>query len=165
MGFDDVALEQEVERAFRVRLRIGDAMPYEAPHRITDAGEQLRRRGADVAARAERVASILERLGSRGWRLIGDEVADGARETVGGSGFAALGGAPLPPAVTVARDARPPEVAADLREALEGLSGEEIANEATVNLDGYDLPVRLDGSSVSLVYPLRVYLETFSVRG
>ncbi|MGH7922825.1 MAG: hypothetical protein ACREQM_23205 [Candidatus Dormibacteraceae bacterium] len=165
MGLDDVALEADVELPFRLRLRIGDATPVDPPRRIAEAATELRDRGAAVAARADRVATVVERLGARGWRLIGDEVADGARETVGGSGFTVLGGAPLPPAITVARDARPAQIAGDLRDALGGPGTEEPADQATVQLGGYDLPIRLEGETVALVYSLRTYLETFSARG
>ncbi|MBO0709548.1 MAG: hypothetical protein J2P44_14395, partial [Candidatus Dormibacteraeota bacterium] len=76
----------------------------------------------------------------------------------------ALGGDPLPPWVAVARDARPGEIAADLAAAF-GPEAAEIPDEATVEVDGYDLPVRPEGGSMALVYSLHTYLETFSVRG
>lgn len=164
MDLEQLALDPEASLPFRVRLRVGDATPAETPHRIADAVRELRARGAAVARRSERVAGLVEALGARGWRLVGDEVVDGARETVSTSGFAALGGEALPPAIAVARDARPGEIAADLAAAF-GAEASEIPAETTVNLDGYDLPVRLAGDSMALVYSLRTYLETFSIRG
>lgn len=164
MESDQLALDPEASLPFRLRLRVGDAMPAEPAHRIADAASLLRARGAALAQRAERVADLVEALGARGWRLVGDEVVDGARETVSTSGFAVLGGEPLPPAVAVARDARPAEIAADLAAAF-GPEASEVPAETTVSLDGYDLPVRLAGDSMALVYSLRTYLETFSIRG
>lgn len=164
MDSDQLELDPQVTLPFRLRLRIGDAMPVEAPQRIADATRDLRERGAAVARRAGRVAEVVDALGKRGWRLVGDDLVGGARETVNASGFAALGGEPLPPAVTVARDARPAEIAADLGVAF-GSDAGEIPAETTVALDGYDLPVRVAGESMALVYSLHTYLETFSVRG
>jgi len=164
MDAEGLALDPEAVLPFRLRLRVGDAMPVEAPHRIADASSQLRTRGAAVARRSERVAGLVDELGGRGWRVVGDEVVDGARETVSTTGFAALDAEPLPPAVLVARDARPAEIAADLAAAF-GADAGEIPAETTVRVDGYDLPVRLAGGSMALVYSLRTYLETFSIRG
>ncbi len=164
MDSEQLRLDPEASLPFRLRLRVGDATPAEMPHRIADAVSQLRERGGAVARRSERVADLVAALGARGWRLVGDEVVDGARETVSTSGFAALGGEPLPPAIAVARDARPEEIAADLAAAF-GSEAQEIPAETTVNLDGYDLPVRLAGDSMALVYSLHTYLETFSIRG
>lgn len=164
MDIDQVALQPDATLPFRLRLRVGAAVPVEAPRRIADAARGLREGGAAVARRTERVAELLDALGSKGWRLVGDDLVGDARETVDTTGFAASGAGPLPPAVTVARDARPAEIAADLTTAFGG-EHPEIAAETTVKLDGYDLPVRLEGGSLMLVYSLRTFLETFSVRG
>lgn len=161
---DPLALDPQATLPFRVRLRVGEVSPVEAPHRIVDATRELRDRGAAVAGRASRVAEVVEALGGRGWRLAGDDLVGGGWETVNSSGFAALGGEPLPPAITVARDASAAEIAADLGAAF-GPEAAEIPDETTVHLDGYDLPVRIRGESMALVYSLRTYLDTFSVRG
>ncbi len=164
MDTDQLTLDPQATLPFRLRLRVGEVMPVEAPHRIADASRELRERGTAVARRAARVAEVMDALGGLGWRLVGDDLVGGGRETVNSSGFAALGADPLPPAITVARDARPEEIAADLGAAF-GPEAAEIPAEATVQLDGYDLPVRVQGASMALVYSLRTYLETFSVRG
>jgi len=164
MDSNELALDPEAVLAFRLRLRVGHAMPVEPAHRIADASSQLRVRGAAVAQRSARVAEVVDALGERGWRVVGDEVVEGARETVSATGFAALDAEALPPAVLVARDARPAEIAADLAAAF-GTDAGEIPAETTVRVDGYDLPVRLAGGSMALVYSLRTYLETFSIRG
>ena len=164
MESDTLALDPQATLPFRVRLRVGEVTPVEAPHRIADATRELRERGAAVAGRAARVAEVVEALGGRGWRLAGDDLVGGGWETVNSSGFAALGSEPLPPAITVARDARPGEIAADLGAAF-GAEAAEIPAETTVKLDGYDLPVRIQGDSMALVYSVHTFLETFSVRG
>lgn len=164
MDSDQTALDPQATLPFRVRLRVGEVAPVEAAHRIADATAELRERGAAVARRASRVAEVVDALGGRGWRLAGDDLVGAGRETVSSNGFAALGGDPLPPAITVARDARPGEIAADLGAAF-GPEAAEIPAETIVQLEGYDLPVRVQGESMVLVYSLRTFLETFSVRG
>lgn len=164
MDADQVALDAQLPLPFRLRLRVGEVMPVEAPQRIADATRELRERGTALARRASRVAEVVEALGKRDWRLVGDDLVGGGRETVNSNGFAVLGGEPLPNAITVARDARPGEIAADLAAAF-GPDAGEVPVEATVQVDGYDLPVRVQGGSMTLVYSLRTYLETFSVRG
>lgn len=164
MDSDDLTLDRQTSLPFRLRLRVGDVMPVEAPQRISDAVVQLRERGTALARRSARVAEVVDVLGARGWRLVGDEVVGAGRETVNTSGFAATGDLALPPAIAVARDARPGEIAADLTAAF-GPEAAEIPAETTVLLDGYDLPVRLAGESMALVYSLHTYLETFSIRG
>ena len=159
-----LALDPQATLPFRLRMRVGEVSPVEAPHRIADAVGELRERGGAVAHRAARVAEVVEALGGRGWRLAGDDLVGGGWETVSSSGFAALGGEPLPPAITVARDARPGEIAADLGTAF-GAEAAEVPAETTVHLDGYDLPVRVQGETMALVYSLQTFLETFSVRG
>lgn len=161
MGIDTRALDGGRPYRFQLRLALGTIVPVATASSTRELEAEVRAAGRALSRRAELVADALRRLGERGWRPLA--TAPIGREALSGQGFTGPDGTALPESVTVARDARPAEVAGDLAGAAGELTA-DLAEGLTVRVDDLDLPVVLTGESAELRYSPREYLETFPVR-
>jgi hypothetical protein len=159
MSFDDRELAPDAVRRFRVRLTVGTPAPV-APSGPRDLAAGIRLAAELLAARAQAVAAVTERLGASGWWLM-DEAPMG-RDVLATHGFAAPEGATLPASVVLVKDAAAAQVAADLADA-NGRLAEELEESLTVQVDDLDIPVRVGPTRVELRYSPREYLQTFPV--
>ncbi|HXM56055.1 MAG TPA: hypothetical protein VOB72_11750 [Candidatus Dormibacteraeota bacterium] len=162
MGPDTRALDPRTVYRFTVRLTLGTVSPVAAPSGLGDAAAAVRRAATGLALRSSAVADSLVRLSERGWRTV--DVAPSGRDVLAPQGFALPDGSALPESVGAAREATPPEVAADLAN-VGGDLGAELAAGVTARVDGLDIPVRLADGAAELRYSPLEYLETFSIRG
>jgi hypothetical protein len=161
VAIDSKALDAGRAYRFQLRLTLGTVVPAATVSSARGLEAEIRAAGLALSRRAELVADALHRLGERGWRPL--ITAPIGREVLAGQGFAGPDGAALPEAVTVARDAPPAEVTADLAGVDPDLTA-VLAEGLTVRVEDLDLPVVLSGGSAELRYSPREYLETFSVR-
>jgi hypothetical protein len=152
-------LDPDREHSFRLRIVLGQVTRVEAEGNARDLAVLLRRAGTAFARRAEAAAGLIERLGGRGWRLAADGSGAG-RVASPAHGFAEPEGRVLPEAVTLVKDALPAQIVADLEDLA--TPGVDLGGGLHVRLETMDLPARVVGDAVELVYTPREYLATFS---
>jgi len=156
---DTRCLDPDRTHTFRLRIVLGQVTPIEAEGNARDLADLLRQVGTAFARRTSAVAGLIERLADRGWRLAADDSGGGrvARPT---HGFAGPDGRALPEEVTLVKDALPAQVASDLDDLR--TPGAELGVGLHVRMETMDLPARVVGGAVELVYTPNEYLATFS---
>jgi hypothetical protein len=155
-------LDSDRAHVFRLRIVLGQVTRTEGEDSAQGLANLLREVGEAFARRANAAAGLIERLAGRGWRLAADG-SGGSRVTRPVHGFADRDGRALPEEVTLVKDALPAEVAVDLTELCSSVV--EVEGTLHVRMETMDLPARVVGEAIELVYTPREYLATFAPGG